>query len=242
MTDGRGVAAPPAAATDRRLRADRRHPHRGARLQRRRDRLALRTPLRRGARLRPARRRPASGNVPGRAGPGSRGRRAPLPAAHGHAGDDLGGRRTSAHPHRGDGCRGDRAPAARDAPGAAPVGRGRSRRRRRRVRPPPRGAPPPSPRIRRDRGAVVCQWGSLAISLGCTPELPVEPGRPTLDHGDAGSPGHPRAGRGPPRTARPRRPGSRLGSPRRGRSPLAGLDRPDRSSRCRSATPPYAAC
>ena len=45
-----------------------------------------------------------------------------------------------------------------------------------------------SPRIRRDRGAVVCQWGSLAISLGCTPELPVEPGRPTPI---TVTPGHP---------------------------------------------------
>jgi GH15 family glucan-1,4-alpha-glucosidase len=43
------------------------------------------------------------------------------------------------------------------------------------------------PRVRRDRGGVVCQWGSLAVSLGCTPELAVEPGRPasiavTPDH------------------------------------------------------------
>jgi GH15 family glucan-1,4-alpha-glucosidase len=35
------------------------------------------------------------------------------------------------------------------------------------------------PRVRRDRRSVVCQWGSLAVSLGCTPELTVEPGRPT---------------------------------------------------------------
>jgi GH15 family glucan-1,4-alpha-glucosidase len=35
------------------------------------------------------------------------------------------------------------------------------------------------PRIRRSRRAVVCQWGSLAVSLACTPELTVEPGRPT---------------------------------------------------------------
>ena len=43
------------------------------------------------------------------------------------------------------------------------------------------------PRVRRDRGRVVCQWGSLAISLGCAPQLAVEPGRPasvtvTPDH------------------------------------------------------------
>jgi GH15 family glucan-1,4-alpha-glucosidase len=43
------------------------------------------------------------------------------------------------------------------------------------------------PRVRRDRWGVVCQWGSLAVSLGCTSELAVEPGRPapitvTPDH------------------------------------------------------------
>jgi GH15 family glucan-1,4-alpha-glucosidase len=36
-----------------------------------------------------------------------------------------------------------------------------------------------APRVRHDRRAVVCEWGSLAVSLGCTPELAVEPGRPT---------------------------------------------------------------
>ena len=35
-----------------------------------------------------------------------------------------------------------------------------------------------SPRVRHRAGAVVCEWGSLAVSLGCTPELTVEPGRP----------------------------------------------------------------
>ena len=35
------------------------------------------------------------------------------------------------------------------------------------------------PRVRRGRLAMVCQWGSLAVSLGCTPTLTVEPGRPT---------------------------------------------------------------
>jgi GH15 family glucan-1,4-alpha-glucosidase len=36
------------------------------------------------------------------------------------------------------------------------------------------------PRVRHRRRAVVCEWGSLAVSLGCPPELTVEPGRPTL--------------------------------------------------------------
>ena len=64
-----------------------------------------------------------------RVGPAGAGhaRRAALPAAHCHAGDDLGGRRRPAHPHRGDGGRGRRAAATRDAAGAAPVGRGRDR-------------------------------------------------------------------------------------------------------------------
>jgi GH15 family glucan-1,4-alpha-glucosidase len=35
------------------------------------------------------------------------------------------------------------------------------------------------PRVRHRRRVVVCEWGSLAVSLGCTPELTVEPGRPT---------------------------------------------------------------
>ena len=35
------------------------------------------------------------------------------------------------------------------------------------------------PRIRREPGALVCQWGSLAVSLGCTAEAAVEPGQPT---------------------------------------------------------------
>jgi GH15 family glucan-1,4-alpha-glucosidase len=35
------------------------------------------------------------------------------------------------------------------------------------------------PRVRRGRRTVVCQWGSLAVSLGSAPDLAVEPGRPT---------------------------------------------------------------
>jgi GH15 family glucan-1,4-alpha-glucosidase len=41
-----------------------------------------------------------------------------------------------------------------------------------------RGRPP---RVRRRDGAeLLCQWGSLALSLVCDPPLPVEPGLPTL--------------------------------------------------------------
>jgi GH15 family glucan-1,4-alpha-glucosidase len=35
------------------------------------------------------------------------------------------------------------------------------------------------PRVRRGQRTVVCEWGSLAVSLGCAPQLAVEPGRPT---------------------------------------------------------------
>jgi GH15 family glucan-1,4-alpha-glucosidase len=35
------------------------------------------------------------------------------------------------------------------------------------------------PRVRHRRRVVVCEWGSLAVSLDCAPELTVEPGRPT---------------------------------------------------------------
>jgi GH15 family glucan-1,4-alpha-glucosidase len=35
------------------------------------------------------------------------------------------------------------------------------------------------PRVRHDRTAVVCSWGSLAVSLTSAPELAVEPGRAT---------------------------------------------------------------
>ena len=41
------------------------------------------------------------------------------------------------------------------------------------------GAQHRRPRFRHDRRAVVCQWGSLAVSLACAPELTVEPGRST---------------------------------------------------------------
>jgi GH15 family glucan-1,4-alpha-glucosidase len=35
------------------------------------------------------------------------------------------------------------------------------------------------PRTRYQRGVLVCEWGALAVSLSCTPEITVEPGRPT---------------------------------------------------------------
>ena len=35
------------------------------------------------------------------------------------------------------------------------------------------------PRVRRRGPDLVCEWGSLAVSLGCAPELTVEPGVPT---------------------------------------------------------------
>jgi GH15 family glucan-1,4-alpha-glucosidase len=41
------------------------------------------------------------------------------------------------------------------------------------------GAGHRAPRVRRRRPVMVCEWGSLAVSLRCAPELTVEPGRPT---------------------------------------------------------------
>jgi GH15 family glucan-1,4-alpha-glucosidase len=41
------------------------------------------------------------------------------------------------------------------------------------------GAQHRPPRVGHRRRVVVCEWGSLAVSLGCTPEFTVEPGRPT---------------------------------------------------------------
>lgn len=41
------------------------------------------------------------------------------------------------------------------------------------------GAQHRTPRVHHRPQGVVCEWGSLAVSLGCTPELTVEPGRST---------------------------------------------------------------
>ncbi len=46
---------------------------------------------------------------------------------------------------------------------------------------PRRGESHDRPRTRRDRrGGLVCQWGSLALSLDSDPEVRIEPGRPAL--------------------------------------------------------------
>ncbi len=44
---------------------------------------------------------------------------------------------------------------------------------------PRRGEDHAAPRVRRRSGDVLCEWGSLALSLTCEPHLAVEPGRPT---------------------------------------------------------------
>jgi GH15 family glucan-1,4-alpha-glucosidase len=41
------------------------------------------------------------------------------------------------------------------------------------------GAQHRPPRVRHRGPTVVCEWASLAVSLGCTPQLTVDPGRPT---------------------------------------------------------------
>jgi GH15 family glucan-1,4-alpha-glucosidase len=42
------------------------------------------------------------------------------------------------------------------------------------------GAQHRAPRVSHRRSVVVCEWGSLAVSLTYAPELTIEPGRPTL--------------------------------------------------------------
>ena len=176
------------AAADRGLRAARRHPHRGAGLQRRRDRLALRAPVRRRARVRrgwsAGRPRERSGSGPS----ACRGRRSPLPAGTPRRwrrpGRWADGRLTLTEAMVAE-VAGQ--PAARDAAGAPAVRRGRPRRGRHRVRPSPRRAPPP-PRVGRRGPDLVCEWGSLALSLGCDPELDIEPGRPTRSRCTPGRP------------------------------------------------------
>lgn len=37
-----------------------------------------------------------------------------------------------------------------------------------------------APRVRRRAGDLLCEWGSLALSLTCDPDLDIEPGRPTF--------------------------------------------------------------
>ncbi|MFI5485030.1 MULTISPECIES: glycoside hydrolase family 15 protein [Micromonospora] len=41
------------------------------------------------------------------------------------------------------------------------------------------GVPHRRPRTRHRGGILVCEWGALALSLSCTPDLTIEPGRPT---------------------------------------------------------------
>ena len=44
------------------------------------------------------------------------------------------------------------------------------------------------PRVHHRRRLLVCEWGALAVSLNCAPELTVEPGRPTLVRVSPGRP------------------------------------------------------
>jgi GH15 family glucan-1,4-alpha-glucosidase len=45
---------------------------------------------------------------------------------------------------------------------------------------PRRGERHVAPRVRRRAGDLLCEWGSLALSLTCDPDLDIEPGRPTV--------------------------------------------------------------
>ena len=131
----------------------------------------------------------------------------PLPAAHRHAGDDLGGRTAAGSPSPRrwwPRSTGRLLPATllvrRLSAEGGPVDAV--------VEFDPRlGEQHRPPRVRRDRGALVCEWGSLAVVAGLHARARRRAGPADRGHGHAGPAGHPRAGRGPPRTARPRRPG-----------------------------------
>ena len=115
-------------------------------------------------------------------------------------------------------------------------------RRGRRVRPAPRRAAPPAPGPPPAGGRSCASGGRSRSSLGCTPELTVEPGRPTSI---TVTPGRPVtlvlavAHREPLVHVDP---AAAWDLARRGRGPLAGLDRRRSTSGCRSATPSCAAC
>ncbi|MFD0745476.1 trehalase-like domain-containing protein [Phytohabitans flavus] len=97
------------------------------------------------------------------------------------------------------------------------------------------------PRVRDRREAVVCEWGSLAMSLACGPRLSVVPGEPTTV---TISPGTPVtfvlavAQREPSSTSTRPRPGTCW----RGTRPAGAPGRPRSTSRFPSATPWSAAC
>ena len=157
----------------------------------------------------------SAGRMPGRSAwdrqPGRR-CRASIPAAHCATLETtwaLGER--PAHPHRDDDRGGVRPLAAvarcwcAGCPSRAP------RRGRRRVRSPAGRGPPPAPG-QPAAADMVCEWGSLAMSLTCAPDLGIVPGRAARGDGPPGASAHRRAGPGLPRTADPRRPRRRRGT------------------------------
>ena len=162
----------PTTRPDRGLRAHRRHPHRGARRVRRRDRLDVR-PRFDGA--------PVFGRLVGGAGARARsgwvrrGRAtvvAPsLPPGHRHPGDDVGAPTAagSRSPKAmvaevaGALLPDDAARAPARPPTAAPVDGGH------RLRPSPRRTTTAPPRVEHRGDVLVCAWGALAVALAAAP-------------------------------------------------------------------------
>ena len=93
---------------------------------------------------------------------------------------------------------------------------------------PRRGKHHRAPRVGRRGLDLVCEWGSLALSLGTSPEHDVVPGRPRRHYRRTRPPRHVRDGGRASRTADSCRPSKSLGTRYRRRSPLAGLDHGDR--------------
>jgi hypothetical protein len=95
------------------------------------------------------------------------------------------------------------------------------------------------PRIQRRGGDLVCEWGTLALSLGCYPDLAIAPPRSChLSHGRPGWACHPCIGGGSPRAPRACRPGHSwelvAGDEDRWVAWAAGIDEAFRRARRRS--------
>ena len=158
-------------ATDRGLRAARRHPHRRARRLRRFHRLDVRAPLRRRSRssgASSAARTPARSAMGPAATPPVVARR--YRPEHRHPRDHVERRRRPTDADRRDGRRGRRPPAAVHPARSPAHRRGRPGRGGHRLRPPPRRAPPAAAR----RATAATTWSAaggrpLAVSLASPP-------------------------------------------------------------------------
>ena len=149
-------------ASHRGLRATRRHPHRGARRFRRRDRLDVCPPLRRAADLRSARRRTGRRHLRDRARRAPQLSSPPVPPGYRHAGDDVGEKRRPAHADRSDDRRSHGQPAAHDPAGSAAHRERRTRSRRSSTSILASASTTVCPRVKRRGEVTVCSWGDTA--------------------------------------------------------------------------------